>query len=235
MLMKHYYWSVASRFLVGGIFWLALLLALMGRSEAKRAGQNDDKDRAAVVSVVLFLGVPGLLAVGQGVWYLWNPARQRLMAWLALYGNPLEVARQIDAELAANQGVIYLGKRSRAPRHFAWKGLWVTPSWMVQVHPLNVAAVRLADLEWVEEARMPTDRNRHALVYYEVGVAGVRVLFRITREEAYRLYLALGERFPWILDLERQRDEPGARRPASRSDRQRIVRAGEEESPAQDG
>src|SRR5262249_12939177 len=113
--------------------------------------------------------------------------------------------------------------------------LWVSPSWVVQVHHLNVAAVRLADLEWVEEARVPTDQNRRALVSYEVGLAGVRVVFRVTREEAYRLYLALAKRCSWILDLETHRDEQRADRRAGRSDRRRIQRAAEEESSGADG
>jgi hypothetical protein len=236
MLMKHYYWSIASRCLLGVLFWLALLLLLVGRSDSERSGRNDDQELVAIVVVGVFLGGVGLVKVGAGVWYLWNPARHRLLGRLARYGNPLEVARQIDAELAANRGVVYLGKRSRAPRHFAWQGLWVTPSWVVQVHPLNVAVVRLADLEWVEEARMPTDQNRRGLVDYEVGlVGGRRAVFRITREETYRLYLVLAERCPWILDLETHRDEQRADRPASRPDRQRIVRADDEESLGQDG
>jgi hypothetical protein len=226
MITKYYHWAITRRFLVGVPLLALVLLFLAVPTVGLIFAPNPEAFWRMVPGAALFVvgfGFAGGSNLIQAIAYLRNPAREPLMRQLARYGNPLEVARQIDAELAANEGVLYLGNWSSRPWPFGLRGLWVTPSWMVQVHLQNVAAVQLADLEWVEEARMPTQWNRGDEDRYKVGlVSGERVLFLTTCEEGYRLYLALSERCPWILDLKRWGDRKRAGRPAERADRKEI-------------
>jgi hypothetical protein len=242
MIRKYYHWVIVSRLRLGGGLLLVLLpvclvipiLVLVLPTSPNQPSPRDDVGMVIGGCVLaLSFGVAGVMNVVQALSYLWNPARHRLLGQLARYGNPLEVARQIDAEIAANEGVLYMGKQPNAPRLFAWRGLWVTPSWVVQVHLQNEAVVRLADLEWVEEARMPTEWNRGNPDSYEVGlVSGERVLFLTTCEERYRLYLALSERCPWILYLKTWPDRKRSERPGSRGD-QRGIQAESGEEPSE--
>jgi hypothetical protein len=245
MLMKHYYRSIRCRLLAGVLLVLGplvLVVMVLGAGRPGIGAGGGAQQCAMPIFAVLFCGGPlailagcaGLVVMVLAVADLQNPARHRLLGPLRQYGNPVEVARHIDAEFEANQGVVSIGEQASGATPVALCGLWVTPSWVIEVRGRHVAVARLADLEWVEEARMPTDQNRRALVGYEVGSAGARVVFRITREEAYRLYLALGERCPWILDLETWPGRKRADRPARRGERRGIQTESAEEPSGPD-
>jgi hypothetical protein len=197
--MQRYYWTIGCRLLLGGVLFVLPLVLLM-LALASRDRSRDVVGVAGGCFLVSVAGCTGLACIFLALSDLRNPFHHRLLAPLRSYGNPLEVARQIDAELAGIQDVLCIADQAPTPGRVAWWGLWVTPSWVVQVDDRHLAVARLADLEWVEEVGMPTEQNRRGPGFYQMGLAyGQRVVFRTTREEKFRLYLILIGRCPWIL------------------------------------
>jgi len=118
-----------------------------------------------------------------------HPATHPIMRALGRYGPPDYVAGQIDAELLAEHptvGTVHL-----------------TPSWLVQSLPSNLAASRIDDIVWaykqVTQHRtngIPTGKTFAAQVWDRHGVcmtvAGKEVLVNQVLEAA-------GRRAPWML------------------------------------
>jgi hypothetical protein len=232
--MTYYYSTIRYRLALGVPLFLGpLVLLVMVSGQGIESVGGSPRSATSILAlicgtpVVSLAGCLGLACIFLALSDLQNPSRHRLLGHLRGYGNPVEAAGQIDAEFAAHEGVVTIRDRSTGPRRVGLHGLWVTPSWVVEVRDGHVALARIADLEWVEEARLPTEENRHELNPYEVGLEfGVRVRFTTTREERYRLYLALRERCPGILKRRGWQPRRTADRPACQAPQHAIQASG---------